>query len=437
MRIAFITAGAAGMYCGSCLRDNALVTALRERGHDAVLVPTYTPLLLDEPSATTAGEVFLGGVNVYLQEKSWLFRHTPRFLDKLLDTPRLLKWASRFASRTDYSKLGGLTISMLEGTHGHQAKEVRRLADWLKVELKPEVVLLTNVLLSGIVPALVQALGVPVVATLQGDDIFLDQLPERDREKCKELIRSNGELMYGFIATSRYYADHMAGYLGIDRRRITVIPPGINLAGHGGPKPPRPDDRPVVGFFARIAPEKGLHNLVDAFIELRKRPDSPRARLRVSGWLGEQHRPYLGEQMRKLEAAGLAEDFEYVDSPTHADKVRFLNSIDLLSVPTEYKEPKGLYVLEAWANGVPVVLPAHGCFPELDEKVDGGILVEPGNREALSDGILLLLNNPLDRIEHGENGKRAVTARYSSSEMARATEAFLTNILTPTLTETF
>ena len=245
MRIAFITAGAAGMYCGSCLRDNALVTALHGRGHDALLIPTYTPLTLDEPEAEHS-KVFLGGVNVYLQEKSWLFRHTPRILDKLLDAPRLLRWAGRFATRTNYSKLGGLLISMLEGTHGHQVKEIRRLADWLKDEVKPEVVLLTNVLLSGIVPALTEALGVPVVATLQGDDIFLDQLPKRDRERCLALIRSNCDLMYGLIATSSYYAEYMAGYLGIDRNRIEVIPSGINLAGHGGPKPSRTDDRPVI-----------------------------------------------------------------------------------------------------------------------------------------------------------------------------------------------
>jgi glycosyltransferase involved in cell wall biosynthesis len=433
MRIAFVTAGAAGMYCGSCLRDNALVTALRARGHDALLVPTYTPLTLDEPEAAHS-EIFLGGVNVYLQEKSRLFRHTPRFFDKLLDAPKLLKWAGRFATRTNYSKLGGLTISVLRGTHGHQAKEIRRLADWLKAEVRPEVVLLTNVLLSGIVPALVDVLGVPVFATLQGDDIFLDQLPKRDREACLKLIRSNCQLVYALIATSKFYADHMANYLGIDRRLMVVIPPGINLAGHGGPKPERTDDRPVVGYFARVAPEKGFHNLVHAFIQLRKRPDAPRAKLRASGWLGEQHKPYLAEQVRKLDAAGLAADFEYVDSPTHADKVRFLNSIDVLSVPTEYREPKGLYVLEAWANGVPVVLPAHGSFSELVESTGGGRLVPPGDPAALADGLHRLLADPAERTALGEAGRAAVAAKYTAADMARVTDEFLTGILSPTVT---
>ncbi|HEY2787277.1 MAG TPA: glycosyltransferase family 4 protein [Fimbriiglobus sp.] len=432
MRIAFITAGAAGMYCGSCLRDNALVTALRNRGHDALLIPTYTPLTLDEPEAAHSN-VFLGGVNVYLQEKSRLFRHTPRFFDKLFDAPRLLRWAGRFATRTDYSKLGGLTVSMLEGSHGHQVKEVKRLAAWLRAEVRPEVILLTNVLLSGIVPTLTETLRVPIVATLQGDDVFLDQLPKRDRERCLKLIRSNCELLYGLIATSRYYADHMAGYLGIDRHRIDVIPPGINLAGHGGPKPPRTDDRPVIGYFARITPEKGLHNLVDAFIYLRKMPGAPSAKLRASGWLGEQHKPYLSEQVRKLEAAGLAGDFEYVDSPGHADKVRFLNSIDVLSVPTDYKEPKGLYVFEAWANGVSVVLPEHGCFPELMEGTGAGVRVKPGNPAALAEGLHPILLDADMRTRMGEAGRLAVAERFTADAMARATEEYLSNILTKTL----
>src|SRR5262245_35512522 len=100
MRIAYITAGAGGMYCGSCLHDNTLVSALRALGHDAILVPTYTPLRTDEHNVSLK-RVFLGGVNVYLQQKSAIFRHTPWLVDRLLDAPGLLRWASRFAARTD------------------------------------------------------------------------------------------------------------------------------------------------------------------------------------------------------------------------------------------------------------------------------------------------------------------------------------------------
>src|SRR4051812_10075002 len=102
MRIAFITAGAAGMFCGSCMRDNTLVAALNRLGHEAVLVPTYTPIRTDETDVSE-GRVFYGGINVYLEQKSWLFRHTPRFVDWLLNRPALLRWASKKAVNVDYA----------------------------------------------------------------------------------------------------------------------------------------------------------------------------------------------------------------------------------------------------------------------------------------------------------------------------------------------
>src|SRR3954447_22926435 len=112
MKIAFVTAGAAGMYCGSCMKDNTLVAALNRLGHDALLIPTYTPIRTDEEDVSQT-RVFFGGINVFLQQQSWLFRHTPWLFDRLLDFPRLLRWVSPFAMKTRAEKLGGLTISML------------------------------------------------------------------------------------------------------------------------------------------------------------------------------------------------------------------------------------------------------------------------------------------------------------------------------------
>ena len=183
MRIVSITAGAAGMFCGSCMRDNTLASALIAMGHDALLVPTYTPITTDELDATHGGKVFFGGVNVYLQQSkytSWAFRRTPRFIDAFLNNRAFLKWVGRFAGSADYSKLGGVTASMLRGTDGNQRKEVGKLIDWLKSEIRPDAVLMSNALLSGIVPELRRKLEVPILTTLQGDDIFLDELPEAD-----------------------------------------------------------------------------------------------------------------------------------------------------------------------------------------------------------------------------------------------------------------
>lgn len=424
MQIVSITAGAAGMFCGSCMRDNTLAAALIGLGHDALLVPTYTPITVDEPDQS-GSRVFLGGVNVYLQQKSWLFRQTPRFLDALFNGRRFLRWVGRFAGSTDYSKLGGLTISMLRGRDGKQRKEVAKLVDWLRNDLRPDVILLTNALLSGVAPALREALGVPVVTTLQGDDIFLDELPAADRAKCCELIRANDRHTAGYIATSHDYADHMAAYLGLDRDKISVVLPGINLKGHAGPQP-RPGDRPpTLGFFARLAPEKGFHNAVEAFIRLRQTPGAPAVQFRYAGWLGPKNQKYLAEQQKKLADAGLSADTEHVQCPDLPSKVRFMQSIDVLTVPTVYREPKGLSILEAWANGVPVVQPRHGSFPELIATTGGGLLVEPGDNRQLADALLALLTDPTHAAELGRTGYDGVTAHLTARQMAEATLAVL------------
>jgi glycosyltransferase involved in cell wall biosynthesis len=420
MKIAYITAGAAGMYCGSCMRDNTLVAALLQLGHDALLIPTYTPITTDEPDISQR-RVFFGGINVYLQQKLALFRRTPRFLDRLLDFPGLLRWVSRFAVKTRAEDLGELTVSMLKGEHGYQKKEIAKLVDYLAQEVRPQLVVLTAVLLSGLVEPIKERLQVPVLATLQGDDIFLDALPPAHREPALALIREHCRAIDGFLATSAYYADFMSGYLEIPRQRIDVVWPGLDLRGHGGLAPVRDAPPYTIGYFARICPEKGLHHLVEAFRLLRQAPGVPHCRLRVSGWLGENHRPYLNEQHKKLEEAGLLADFEHVESPDHASKVRFLHSLDALSVPTVYREPKGLYVLEALANAVPVVQPRHGSFPELVEATGGGLLVNPKDPADLAQALRRLVDDPALRVELGSRGQEAVRQRFTAERMARET----------------
>jgi glycosyltransferase involved in cell wall biosynthesis len=420
MRIAYITAGAGGMFCGSCLHDNTLVAELAAQGHDALLIPTYTPIHTDERDVSQR-RIFLGGINVYLQQKSALFRHTPWFLDRFLDVPRLLRWVAQFAVKTRAEELGDLAISVLKGEHGFQRKEIDKLVDWLAAEVRPQVLNLTNVLLSGLVHPLKERLKVPVLATLQGDDVFLEALPPSYRSQAVALIRQHCRQLDGFIATSAFYADFMADYFQLPRERIHVVHPGLNLKGHAE-VPPAANGSPfTIGYFARICKEKGLHVLIEAFRLLRRMPQTPLARLRVSGWLGENERPYLKELQRRLEHAGLGGDFEHVEAPDHASKVRFLQSLDVLSVPTTYKEPKGLYVLEALANGVPVVQPGHGSFPELLDATGGGLLVRPDDPEDLARGLRELLVDPERRRALGRQGQQAVRSRFTAAVMADAT----------------
>jgi glycosyltransferase involved in cell wall biosynthesis len=431
MRIVYITAGAGGMYCGSCMKDNTLVVALNKLGHDAVLVPTYTPIRTDEEDVSKQ-RVFYGGINVYLEQKWSLFRWTPWFIDNLLNFRWLLRWVSKRAVNLPGETLGELTLSMLRGEEGRQRKEGLKLVRWLVEEGKPDVIHLTNALLSGLLGQIKKALpNVPVLCSIQGDDIFLDALPEKHRTEAVKLIHDNAARIDLFVATCNYYADHMASLFGVPREKFEVVYPGLNLQGHGGERAPRLDRPFTIGYFARIDPAKGLHHLVDAYLLLRQQPGLPRVRLRVSGWLGDHQKPYLEAQRLKLEGAGLLSEFEYFECPDFSSKVRFLHSLDVLSVPTTYHEPKGLYVLEALANGIPVVQPAHGSFPELIERTGGGVLVKPDDPGALAAALRKLADAPHEAAALGLRGKEVVHRDFSAERMARETVALYERTVSP------
>ena len=418
MRIAYITAGAAGMYCGSCLRDNTLAAELLARGHEVTLIPTYTPTRTDETNVSRK-RVFLGGINVYLQQHVALLRRTPWFLDRLWDAAPVLRLATRWGVRVDPARLADLTISMLRGPAGFQRKEIAKLALFLKDEVAPEVVNLPNSLLVGLAPELKRRLGVPVFCTLQGEDLFLDGLPEAHRQEALRLIRSHAGSVDGFLAVSRYAAQSMSGYLGIAPEKIRVVPLGINLDGHGGAEADGSNTF-TVGYLARVAPEKGLDRLCEAYrlLDLRK-PGAP-SRLWAAGYLAPEHHPYLEGIERKLAAWGLAGRFRFHGEVDRAGKIEFLRNLSVLSVPSPYNEPKGLYLLEAMANGVPVVQPRRGAFPEIIEATGGGILVDSDEPESFARAIHLLWDDPDKRRELGRRGREGVRAHYSAGTMAEA-----------------
>lgn len=432
LTVAYVTAGAAGMYCGSCMRDNTLAAALIRRGVDVHLIPTYTPIRTDEESVAE-GKIFYGGINVFLQQKSAIFRWLPRFLDRWLDRPGLINSLASRGIEVDARFLGDMTLSMLKGEHGRQRKEVHRLTDWLQTHVKPDVINFTNVLIAGCVPALKQRLGCPVFVTLQGDDLFLDDLPEPQKSRCFEEIRRIARDVDGFIVFSRYYADFMAEYLGIARERFLITPLGINTRDFQSPPPPRPADRPpTIGYLARLCPAKGFHLATEAFAHLRKMPGTENARLDVAGWLGKGDTPFFEKELARLGERGLLDHFTYHGVIDRPGKTTFLRGVDILSVPTTYREPKGLYVLEAMANGVPVVQPAHGAFPEILAQTKGGVLVPPGDAAALADAWHRLLVHHDDRRLLGESGRAAVLERFNDDAMAEETLAIYRHFVEPT-----
>jgi glycosyltransferase involved in cell wall biosynthesis len=418
MRVLSITAGAASMYCGSCLRDNALARELLARGHDVTLQPVYTPTVTDEENVST-DRVLFGGVSVYLQQHLGLFRHTPWLLDRLWDSKAFLKFVSKRSMPVDPSGLGALTVSTLEGERGFQRKEIEKLVSWLRDEPPYDVINLPTALLIGLAEPITRATRRPVLVTLQGEDLFIDGLPAADRNRAVALIREQVRHVDLFLPVSEYYARYTSERFGIPPEKIRVAPLGVTL----NDLPPSPRTRAandpfVVGYFARVAPEKSLHLLAEAYRILRQERGVTGARLEAAGYLAPEHRAYLADIESKMQAWGLGGEFHYRGVLDRAQKVAFLHSIDVLSVPSTYREPKGLYLLEAMACSVPVVAPNHGALPEILAKTSGGLLVRPDDPSSFADGLAAIRNRPEQGREMGRNGAAGVKQHYSVAKMA-------------------
>jgi glycosyltransferase involved in cell wall biosynthesis len=408
MRILSITAGAAGMYCGSCARDNALAAELISRGYDVTLVPIYTPTRTDEPNVSR-GQVLFGGISVYLQQHLSLFRHTPRLLDRLWDSPSVIDALAGRAVSYDPRLLGELTVSMLRGEHGPLRKEFEKLSDWLRGEPVPDIINLPNSLLISLAAPLARALKKPVCCTLQGEELFIDGLQEPYRQQAIDLIRSQVAQVDRFIAVSEYCACFMTDFLAIPRHKVAVVPLGINFRGYKRRAQTAAQGGEFrIGFFARVSPEKGLRELAEAYVLLRRRAGQAPMRLEAAGFMAVRHRDYLAQVQRVLDRANLAAEFAYRGELDREGKINLLSGLDVLSVPAPYDDPKGIFLLEAMACGVPVVQPRRGAFTEIIEKTGGGVLVEPGSAEALADALFrlwrdrgtteILAQNAFDRV---------------------------------------
>jgi glycosyltransferase involved in cell wall biosynthesis len=216
----------------------------------------------------------------------------------------------------------------------------------------------------------------------------------------------------------------MPRYLGIPKEKIRVVPLGINAENFE--RRERDASKPfTVGYFARIAPEKGLKVLAAAYRRLRQDSVITNTRLEVAGYLAPEHRGYLAEIQREMNDAGLGDEFHYRGEVDREQKIATLRTFDVLSVPATYDEPKGIFLLEAMACAVPVVQPRRGGFTEIVEKTGGGVLVTPDDAESLAAGIAALYHDAELRKRLGENGFQNVREHYTVSRMAdRALEVY-------------
>jgi glycosyltransferase involved in cell wall biosynthesis len=406
-------------YCENCLRDNDLIRALYRSGQDAMVVPLYLPPQLESPDADMS-EIFFGGINVYLQQQFPIFRHTPRWVDRFFDHPIFLKLAARMTGMTDAHILGSTTVSMLRGEHGHQKKELHKLVAWLEKEHKPDVVLLSNALLLGLAESIREHLKCPVVCMLQDEDEFLDDLEEPYRTDAWNTLKECCRHADGFVAVSDFYLETMRERLEIPAEKIHRVYPGLDFSLYPKPKdePASPQGGPVIGYLSRLYPEKGLDILIDAFLELRKK--HPNLRLHITGGMTSADKSYVEPLKEKLAEAGARRHVKFLPNTVEREeKARFLQDLTVLCVPEKRGSAFGMYLLESWIMGIPVVQPRGGAFPEVIEKVGGGKLFEPGDATACAQALEECLSHPEETREMGRKVRAVVRDKFSIEQSCK------------------
>ena len=405
------------MYCGNCFRDNALVAALREAGHEVTMIPLYLPFTLDEENQAGDTPIFYNGVNVYLEQKSALYRAAPRWLHRMVGSDTMLGWAAKQVGKTRAEEVGDLTISMLRGEEGHQARELEELINWLKTQPKPDVISLSNSLLLGLAHRLKEAIGAPVVCLLQNEAPYIDSMPEEVREEVWQIMAERAQEIDQFIAPSAFYAGLMRDKLNLTAERVQVIHNGINHDGYSAERvAPNP---PVVGFFSRMCKDKGLDTLVDAFIKMKQDNHIPQLRLKIGGGCGPGDEPFVGRLRERLQAKALLSDVEFHPNLNREEKQAFLKSLSVLSVPAQFGESFGFYVIEALAAGVPVVQPRCASFPELLDATGGGRVYDHEGPESLAAALEGMLHNPSEAKAVGLKAREVVRETFSVEHMAR------------------
>jgi len=404
------------MYCGNCFRDNALVAEFRRQGHDVLMIPLYLPMTLEDEDQASGIPVFFSGVNVYLEQKVPILGKMPGWLHTRLASPTLLKWAGRRAAKTRSSELGDLTLSMVNGEEGRQVREITELVGYLRKHQQTDVIALSNALLAGMARMLKRELNVPIVCMLQGEDTFLDGLPESHRQRTWNALAERCQEIDLFIAPSRYFGELMTRRLKLNPEKMRVVYNGLNLEGwRPAANAPNP---PVLGFFARMCKEKGLDTLVEAYILLKKRNRIAQLKLHVGGAMGPNDEALVSDLKLRLQGTGVLGDVTFFSNISKEQKQQFFRRISVLSVPALYGEAFGLYLLEAWAAGVPVVQPPVASFPELIQATGGGAIANGTSPEALADSIEALLLNEPARVAAGQSARRAVMEQFTARHMS-------------------
>ncbi len=418
MKIVNIVPGFGGtFYCGNCLRDSGYTKSLIKLGHNAIMLPIYLPLNFNHNVSESETPIFYGAVNIYLKQNFKLFKNMPHWLERFFNSGPILRYAAKKAGSTRTEGLEEMTISMLNGKEGKQNIELQELIDFLKNHEKPDVVHLSNALLLGLAKEIKQQLNIPVVCSLQDEDMWVDAMNEYYQQKVWTLMSEKANDVDAFIAVSDYYAKEMKRKMNIPDNKIHIVHIGIDPDLY---KYSEPIQNPyAIGYLSRMYEECGFGILIDAFIQLKENEQFKNVRLKLTGGMTDDDKPFVNKQIKKLKKKGIFHDVEFVERFDKEALSNFFSKTTILSVPVLKGEAFGTYQLESLACGTPILQPKLGAFPEIIETTGGGVYYSPNTAEALAAKWIEVLSNPEKIKEMSLNGRKAVLEHYTNEVLTK------------------
>lgn len=407
--VLFIVPGSGDLfYCGNCIRDNLYANALRKSEHNVIIMPLYLPLTFNTFKADTP--LFFPATSYFTALKFFRKSKIPRFLERLLNSRFMLRMAASFSGSTSPKGLEEMTFSMISGEGNAFNNQMEVLIDWIKNHETPDVIHLSSSLLMGVAKTIKQQLSIPIVCSLQDEEVWIDQMAENDSHQAWNAIRENMHAIDRFVTTSQFYKNTIAARIP-QLTDIDVIYPGIDIAKYAITQYP---ENPVVGFFYRMNQLNGLDVLADAFVFLKNENRIPNLKLKIGGGYSSADNRFVKKVRKKLSTYW--DDVDWIDTYNLDEHAGFYRDISVICVPITFDEGVGIYLCEAFAAGRPAVEPNTGSFDEI--VADAGVLYSPNTAIELAEALEKLLTNNELLNQCRENAKHLSETRYSDKVAA-------------------
>jgi glycosyltransferase involved in cell wall biosynthesis len=275
---------------------------------------------------------------------------------------------------------------MIKGDDINFAIQTEKLIDWIVNHDRPDIIHLSSSMLIGIAKAIKNRINIPIVCSLQDEEIWLDSLDSHYAQEAWTSIRNNINYIDRFIVSSEFYKSVTLNKIP-EINEIDVVYPGVNIEKYNSLHYPK---EPTIGFFYRMNYENGLDILAQSFVKLKN--TIPNLKLKIGGGYTRENKNFVHHIHKILQP--YAKDVIWSEHYTLEEHTTFYKDISLICVPLRFNEAAGLYLCEAFAAGKPAVAPDTGSFNEIIG--NAGLLYSPNDSEHLAEALeKILVDNVL------------------------------------------